>query len=162
MVKTGSASEEMVELVIDKFWETVPPIWHITRAFHHTQAMQHFDVTVEQFHILRRILKGRASVSELADDKHISRAAASRAVDALVNRGLIERIPDAEDRRRVHLALSESGQELIDSMFQSSHSWMAEKFGQQKDDDLALIVEAMDKLHQIFCETDCHHGEPIR
>lgn len=162
MAETDAPSEKILQQVIDTFWQTIPPIWHITRAYLHSQAVQHFDITVEQFHILRRIREGRATVSQLADAKHISRAATSRAVDALVNRGLVKRTPDGDDRRRVFLALSDKGQQLIDSMFDSSRSWMAEKFSQLNEDELQLVVQAMENLHLVFQTSGCQHASHHR
>src|SRR5690625_6680588 len=54
-----------------------------------------------------------ASVGELADHVGISRPAATQGVDRLVWRGLVQRIGDTEDRRRVHLQLTARGEAII-------------------------------------------------
>jgi hypothetical protein len=91
---------------IEKFWETVPPAWNAIRAFIRETAARDFDITVEQFHILRHVAKGSGSISELAQAKHISRPAISQAVDMLVNKGLLTRCQDERDRRFVKLELA--------------------------------------------------------
>jgi DNA-binding MarR family transcriptional regulator len=57
---------------------------------------------------------GPMRLNALADRIGTSTATASRAVDALVHLGLIDRVPDAEDRRAVRLDLSEGGRALVD------------------------------------------------
>ena len=85
-MNTNSDSGQMA---IDKFWEFFPPVWHAVKAYIRTQATENFDITVGQFHILRRIKAGKDSVSKLAADRHTSRPAISRAVDVLVKKGLV-------------------------------------------------------------------------
>ncbi len=72
---------------------------------------------MEQFHILRHIRRGLGSVSELAEVKQISRSAISQAVDLLVERGLICRLQNAQDRRNIPLELTEAGNSLLDTIW---------------------------------------------
>jgi len=44
-----------INTAIEKFWETVPPAWHATRATIRKVAAEKFHLTVEQFQVLRRI-----------------------------------------------------------------------------------------------------------
>ena len=57
-----SQSEQQI---IDKFWEFFPPVWHSVKAHIRHDATEKFDITVGQFHILRRIRQGADSVSKL-------------------------------------------------------------------------------------------------
>jgi DNA-binding MarR family transcriptional regulator len=50
---------------------------------------------------------GDRSMSELATGLAVSLPSASELVDRLIDRGLVERIPDASDRRRVIVTLTE-------------------------------------------------------
>ena len=71
--------------------------------------------------------KGFTSVSELAAIRQISRPAISQAVDVLVEKGLISRQQEAEDRRFVHLLLTPNGEALLNKIFQENRAWMMEK-----------------------------------
>ena len=97
----SDTTEELRQKAIDRFWETIPPVWNQVRNNLRSIAAEKFEISVEQFHILRHIRKGITSVSELADVKQISRPAISQAVDVLVEKGLISRQQDADDRRFV-------------------------------------------------------------
>ena len=57
---------------------------------------------------------GPLRVGALADQIATTDATASRAVDALVALGLVERLEDAADRRAVLIAVTPAGRKLID------------------------------------------------
>jgi DNA-binding MarR family transcriptional regulator len=53
-------------------------------------------------------------LSDLADRLGVSPPTASRAVDALVEHGLLERRPDPEDRRAVRITLTVEGRAIVE------------------------------------------------
>ncbi|HBY06615.1 MAG TPA: hypothetical protein DEH22_02050 [Chloroflexi bacterium] len=138
------------QAAIDKFWEFFPPVWHTVRAHIHHEAAENFDITVGQFHILRRIRGGIDSVSKLAADRHTSRPAISRAVDVLVNQGLIVRTVNPADRRNVQLSLTAEGQSLMEALFSNTRNWMAEKMADLSEAELEAIFVAGDALKRAF------------
>lgn len=127
MPRTSRPASEAPALV-ERFWETVPPVWHQTRAHIRRLAAEQFQLTVEQFQVLRRIRRGHTSVSQLAEAGLTTRSSVSKAVDALVRRGLIERVPDPHDRRHIGLRLTGEGERLLTSLFDQTSRWLAEKF----------------------------------
>ena len=137
---------ESVKQVIDKFWEAVPPVWNVVRAYIRETATQDFDITVEQFHILRHVNKGICSVSDLASEKQISRPAISQSVDVLVNKGLITRQQDSHDRRFVKLALTDAGASLLTAVFSRSRVWLEEKLSPLPESDLQVVIQGLEIL----------------
>ena len=152
MAAPASASNELLQHMIDRFWESVPPTWNRIRANVRGIAAEKFGITVEQFHILRHIRKGRGSVSELAEAKGISRPAISQAVELLVSKGLVTRHQNAEDRRFVQLALTESGEELLSAIFRENRAWMETKLSGLNPEQMRLISDALDTLKMAFEE----------
>ena len=140
--------------VIDKFWEFFPPVWHSIKAHIRHEATEKFDITVGQFHILRRIRQGADSVSKLADDRHTSRPAISRSVDTLVNKGLVFRTQNPSDRRNVQLSLTAEGQLMMDALFTNTRQWMAEKLAVLGDPEFEAILRAGDALKKAFSEVE--------
>jgi DNA-binding MarR family transcriptional regulator len=69
-----------------------------------TQRLALFEVAVH----------GPVRLSELADRMGITAPTASRAVDALVDHGLLERRPDPDDRRAVRIDLTGPGRTQVD------------------------------------------------
>jgi len=145
------AREQLQVQAIDRFWETVPPLWgavrsHIIRVV----VTGNFDITVEQFHVLRHVRRGTGSISELAAAKNISRPAISQAVELLVNKGLLTRIQSVQDRRYVELALTEAGNSLLDAVFKETRGWMKERMHALTMDELETISKAMEALKKML------------
>ena len=145
-----TATEETLIQTIDQFWETVPTVWNLIRGNLRTIATEQYDISVEQFHILRHIRKGRTSVSELADVRQISRSAISQSAELLVEKGLITRRQEAGDRRFVHLALTPQGEELLNQVFRQNRAWMAENLASINPADLSLITRSLALLQSAF------------
>ncbi|PWH17543.1 MAG: hypothetical protein DDG59_07975 [Anaerolineae bacterium] len=141
-----SALERLVEI----FWETVPPLWREIHAQIHQIASEEFEVTVEQFHILRHIRQGRASVSELAKQKRISRPAVSQIVDTLVQRGLVRRKVNPQDRRQVFLELTESGDALLDAISLRTRRWTLRLFAPLDPAEVNQIIHALERLKKLL------------
>jgi len=142
--------DDAIQQTIAAFWESVPRIWHTVRSHILKVATEEFSITVEQFHILRRIRRGRNSVSQLAEAKQISRPAISRSVDALVNRGFITRTQNPQDRRHVQLDLTEEGEALVDAIFGNVSQWMGEQLSTLDEDELEGITHAVRNLKRAF------------
>jgi DNA-binding MarR family transcriptional regulator len=140
------ASNEILRQTVETFWECFPPFWHRVRGHIRDVAAERFDITVEQFHILRHIRKGRASVSELAEAKNISRPAISQAVDVLVHKGLIVRSTGLRDRRHIQLTLTVEGDTLLDAVSEEARKWMMGVLSVLDDDELRSLTHSMQSL----------------
>lgn len=147
-----SPSDRLQEQALDRFWETVPPLWSTIRSRIRATATGSFDITVEQFHVLRYVRRGRDSISELATAKNISRPAISQAVDVLVKKGLVERVQSTTDRRYVELTLTEAGNSLLDTVFQETRGWMKDRMKSLSAGELETISKAMEALKKMLDE----------
>jgi DNA-binding MarR family transcriptional regulator len=143
---TGSTTTDLRQQLIERFWETIPPVWHRVRAHIHTLAGQHHDLSAEQFHILRHIHKGAGSVSQLAQVKGISRPAVSQAVNGLVDRGLVARSQEAQDRRYVHLRLTDTGRSVLDEVFSATRDWMSSQLSSLTDAEIEQVLTGLSLL----------------
>lgn len=139
----------LYDIAIDRFWETVPPLWNFVRSHIRARATTQFDITVEQFHVLRHVRRG-ISMSELATARNISRPAISQAVDILVNKGLLTRVQSTQDRRYVELALTDEGNYLLDTVFKETREWMKERMHVLSARELETIADAMEILKKII------------
>jgi DNA-binding MarR family transcriptional regulator len=142
--------EKLQDRAIDRFWETVPPLWNTVRFHIRATATAEFDIPVEQFHILRHVRRGICSVSELATAKNISRPAVSQAVDILVNKGLLTRVQSVEDRRYVELALTKTGNDLLDTVFKETRGWMKERMHRLTAGELETIAKALEIMKKML------------
>lgn len=145
-----AVSERLQNQAIDRFWETVPSLWGTIRTHIRAAATAKFDITVEQFHILRHVRHGTGSISELATAKNISRPAISQAVEVLVKKGLLTRVQSTQDRRFVELALTEAGNELLDTVFKETRDWMKQQMNALSNAELETIANAMEALKKML------------
>jgi DNA-binding MarR family transcriptional regulator len=142
-------SYEQRRQVVETFWEAFPPFWNQVRAHIRQVTGEQYDVSVEQFHILRHIRRGVGSVSELAAVRRISRAAVSQAVNALVAKELVTRHRDPRDRRYVQLELTSAGDALLDAIFADTRQWMITALAPLGDDELRTLALAGEALKKI-------------
>ena len=145
-----ASSEKLRDQAIDRFWETVPALWNIVRSHIRAVATADFDITVEQFHILRFVRKGTESMSELAAARNISRPAMSQAAEILVKKGLLTRVQSAQDRRYVELALTDAGNQLLSTVFQDTREWMKERMHGLTTVELETMVKAMEAMKKML------------
>jgi nucleoside triphosphatase len=141
-------SPEYLRQAVETYWETLPPFWQRIRG-HIRQTAEGFDLSFEQFQILRHIRRGQCTVSELAEAKNISRPAASQAVAALVDKSLVTRTTDALDRRHIRLALTISGDTLLDKIMNNTRQWMMEVLSPLGEAELISLAQAMRTLQKI-------------
>ncbi len=149
---TNLKTEELLYQAIERFWETIPPVWNTIKHNVRSTATDHFDISVEQFHILRHIRKGIVSVSDLATERQISRPAISQAVDVLVDKGLIARGENAEDRRFVQLELTPTGNDLLNTVFEKNRAWMKEQMASLTQEEMNTLLQGLVVLKKTFIE----------
>jgi DNA-binding MarR family transcriptional regulator len=145
----STSSNQILRQAVDTSWETFVPFWQQIRAHIRQVATEQFDISVEQFHILRLVRRGKRSVSELADARNLSRPAVSQAVEALVQKGLIARLPDSQDRRYIWLVLTSPGNILLDAVFDDTHRWMMQALTLLSNEESNDLVQAMDYLRKV-------------
>jgi DNA-binding MarR family transcriptional regulator len=87
--------------------------------------MDESDLSPSQVNILMRLhFRGMCDVSEIGEQMGVSNAAASQAVDRLVQKDLLERTEDPVDRRVKQLRLSPQGEKLVEESFAARRRWM--------------------------------------
>lgn len=136
--------------VIDKFWESIPPVWRQTRTRIRHIAFEKFQMSVEQFQVLRRIRRGSTSVSALADASQTGLPAVSKAVDSLVKRGLVQRSSDPLDRRKVPLVLTDEGLRVLQVIFGEAEDWLALHFENLSEEETEAIMKGLSALIKAF------------
>jgi len=70
-------------------------------------------------------MHGRLSIGQLAQRERVSAPTMSNSVDTLVQAGLVTRVPDEGDRRRVNIDITEPGVEIVVATVQKRDSALA-------------------------------------
>ena len=150
MITSVSTPEETLQQVTERVWETIPPLWNQMRDNVRAIASESFGISVPEFRVLRHIRRGVRSVCDLALASQTSRPAISQCVDALVEKGLVIRCPSTRDRRRVELALTPSGNEMLDAIFRENHRWMREKLASLSPEEMDRVLQGLRVLASAF------------
>jgi DNA-binding MarR family transcriptional regulator len=105
------------------------------------------EVTYSQLKLLKMVsLTDGYSVSNVAQFLGVSTAAASRAVDRLVRRGLVNRVEAEEDRRAVALSLTDKGTELLARYDAAAGEALNQVFGDLATEQLRGMSDLLDRL----------------
>ncbi len=109
--------------------------------------MEETGLSFSQINILMRLLHGgNTGVSEVGSQLGVTNAAASQAVDRLVQLGLIERTDDPADRRAKKLALTPKGRTLIEMGIEVRSRWVEGITDALTPDQQGMIISALTLL----------------
>jgi len=90
------------------------------------------------------------SLRELAAEERNSAPALSGYVDRLEKAGLLERVRDEGDRRRVGLALTSEGERLLKRVRARRTTWLAERLRGLDDEELEALERAIEPLGKLL------------
>lgn len=123
------------------------------RDFH--QFMQKTGLSFSQVHILMCLFHGRTcGISAVGEEMGVTNAAASQAVERLVQMGLLDRSEDPGDRRSKRLALTNAGYELIQSGIKARSQWMTDIANNLDNDQKTAIIKALTLLTNMAHEDE--------
>lgn len=104
-------------------------------------------VTTSQLKVLKLVARTNARrIGDVADFLAVSNAAASKAVDRLVKRGLIRRTEAAADRRAVELSLTVEGRTLLAQYEAATSRVLKDLFGTLDQEKLRGTADFLDHL----------------
>jgi DNA-binding MarR family transcriptional regulator len=86
-----------------------------------------------------------ATLNRVAEATGRGAPAVSRAIDALVRAGLIERTPDPNNRRRLAMRLTQPGKDVLDRPFQT-RTTLVEKLERLAPSELRAVERAIEIL----------------
>lgn len=132
--------------------------WLGQRQFMQLLAEERFDLTVPQFHTLRHLAHCTAActMSDLARATHQSAASLTGVVDRLLDKHLVERVRSADDRRQVHVAMSERGRVLLHTITAARHIDLhaaLDKFDTPAKENLVHLLSSV--LDGMLRQRDC-------
>lgn len=107
-----------------------------------------FDVTVDQWVILKRINEGNGiSQVEIAQSTFKDPAAVTRMLDILCRKELVERKAKPEDRRAFMISLSPKGNELVERMTPVVQALRAKSLEDFSEDETTVLKKLVNKIY---------------
>lgn len=126
--------------------ETVPAIMRtIARDLrHHRHRMRE----PSHLRVLAVLYRRDRTLGELAEAQAVSAPTMSRTVATLVERGLLARTRDPEDRRVVRVSLTDEGREVLRSRWERGRAVLAERLAGISNEDASAIQRGLTLLRE--------------
>ena len=104
--------------------------------------------------------EGRLYISEIGDMASISKAQMTDSVDKLTSFGLLERVPDPADRRKIGIILTEKGKSTLAKFDAAMRKRMIDSLSWLQGEELTKLLDALKYLVATFEKIGCPASEP--
>jgi DNA-binding MarR family transcriptional regulator len=125
-----------------------PALLRLTRLIRNQRV--DMSITLTQLSAMGTLLKhGPMSAGELANLERVQPPSMTKVLANLEERGLIRREVHPTDRRQAVLAITDEGEQLLDSERRSRDQWLTRRLATLSPDERALlqrVVPVLDKL----------------
>jgi DNA-binding MarR family transcriptional regulator len=129
--------------------ELRPALLRLARELRH--ETEQTGITARQATLLWLVKRSPGlSLAELAAEEGISPPAMSGHVNRLERAGLVERVRETGDRRRVGLELTEEGARLLRNVRARRTMWLAQRLQALEPAELAAIDAVIPALHSLL------------
>jgi len=95
------------------------------------------------------VFGGPVSLAELAAAEQVRAPTMSRIVDALVDAGMVTRTTLASDRRKVRIAATEAGEQLLKAGQQRRVKALAERLGRLAESERRALARGVEILERV-------------
>jgi DNA-binding MarR family transcriptional regulator len=147
-VKTRQAAVEVQEPdVALRLWMAIS---HLRARLRVEAGSGPIGYSISQLAILQRLLDAPLTAADLAEDQHVSQQAIAQNVAALEAASLVQRARDGRDRRKVLIAATDAGRELLEVSRASRKAWLfraiEEVVGADEREDLVKTIDLLERL----------------
>ena len=133
---------------------SLPPlIFRVIRKklIRNTMADLQVDIKFTHFEILRLLdREGTLHVARIGEQLAIAKAQMTHLIDHLVNIGLVEREPDASDRRTFNISLTAAGRRLIHDHEETIDNAVLENMSSLAPCDLELLCTSLRNVRDVL------------
>ncbi len=108
------------------------------------------DLSDTQHTVLFRLTgQGPCSPTELAEHSRVTAPSMHQAVSGLVDAGLVERVPDPQDRRKVQVVPTQNGLAVAAEARRRRHEWLDARLDALTPDQRATLAAAAAILREV-------------
>ena len=110
-----------------------------------------FNVTVSQSATLLALpQEGNLSMNEVSQAMDLATSTMTRMIDQLVEKGLVQRASDPDDRRIVRVELTPQGQQLRTNLEKEYLVFYDLVMNEIREDELEIILHFFDQINQAY------------
>lgn len=108
------------------------------------------SISDAQFAVMAALsLYGPCTLGALADRERVSAPSMNRTVNCLEESGYLTRTPDEDDRRKVNIALTDTGRGVVDETVRRRDSWLEEALAALDPDQRATLRAAAEIMREV-------------
>ena len=104
------------------------------------------ELSFSQYITLKKLALGTSSATELARAAELNPGAMTRLIDKLIERGLVERHADPDDRRVVRIRLSEQGEAIWRDIDQCGNRVRERAMSGMDDDQRVAFIRTLEQV----------------
>ena len=137
-----------------------PSIVHVTKRLRqishgldkHSKFIQEkYKITIPQLICLWEIYKkGPIPLGELTKNVFLNKSTVTGIVDRLERRGLVRRTRISNDRRQIHVEITDEGRNFLDSAPTPLQDKFSTRFKALDEDDRKQIMQAIDRIVELM------------
>jgi MarR family 2-MHQ and catechol resistance regulon transcriptional repressor len=134
----------------------IPVLFELVRAY---QAFASFDaagyrgtgLTVPQADVIFTLGNTQGmTFKEIGEKTLITKGTLTGVVDRLEAKGLVRRVPDAEDRRRTRVVLTDAGEAVFSHEFPRQVAYVKARFDRLSEGELEEARRILHRLREVF------------
>lgn len=131
----------------------VPLVTRVLRAEMRHHSQPHLSLSqLRVLHFLNR--KPQSSLSEVADYLDVTRPTMSVMVERLVQRGLVHRMDDINERRRIRLTLTATGIAELGAVYNATLANLASRLEALSVEQSRQVMAGLSILEALFAESE--------
>ena len=94
-------------------------------------------------------IHGPHTLGELAARERVTAPSMNRPVNCLEESGYIARTPDAEDRRKVNISLTDAGRDVVEETLRRRNAWLEDALADLTPAQRDLLAAAADVMREV-------------
>jgi len=148
--------KDILEKTVTNFL-SIPPIIHRTlrQKIARSTTGDVFEKIIKSIHseiIFFLEEEGPKSIGEIGDQLMIAKAQMTQLIEKLVELKIVERRPVKGDRRKIEIALSNTGKAFLKGHRKNVDKWFMESMSDLTDKDLNALIEALAEVRSILAK----------
>ena len=141
----NSEKKELSRLIL----EACPILMHKLLHSYHPPKTEVRLIRSQWKALLMLRFADKPNMSQLSNFVNMEKGSVTTVVDSLITLGLVERIPDEQDRRKIRLALTESGRSTVKACRESFQQHIEKKLKVLNEAEINLLFQSLETVQSL-------------
>jgi len=128
-------------------------LFHVLRTFYQFERIEvsKFDLSFDLIYILKCLRRMTSiRISDLADEMKIQVFTATRHIDQLEKKGLVQRNRDKADKRNILVSITARGKAMVKKIESHAFGLVAENMTDYSTEDVLLLINTVRKIDSML------------